>query len=445
MVLNYLFLKKSNMKKYLLIISTILISGCNTKATDFVPEGGKYFVDSLSENVERKDVEQTITLSLNHGYDIPYRYGSLSANITGIGKIYSISKYVNDHINIYSEPSIIGDNLIILNNSGILTKFKITSDNKILKIWQRSLEVDSASESSTGVKDNVVVISSSNTIIGLDLESGKQIWSTQIDSTIGSKPLFINNIVVFIAKNDAAYAIDYKSGRLEWYLPNIINKHNRALFSITPILIDNYIVQQTYDDQIRFINHTNGQVEFITTINNQYKHVKGKEFLNHYGNIAYDSYEKVLYLNNSNGEIVKLRIGANQPDWIIPSIVSKPLWLLDNIIISLNDLGDIAALSKSDGKIIWSNNIIKKITNKNNEKDIFGKLKPYNTISFTPPIVIDGEIIIISSNNKLIRISPENGTILDVKDYQNDIFGLPFIHNNKVFIIKNNGSTIMQL
>jgi outer membrane protein assembly factor BamB len=88
---------------------------------------------------------------------------------------------------------------------------------------------------------------------------------------------------------------------------------------------------------------------------------------------------------------------------------------------------------------------LKKIVKQSNEKDIFGNPKAYNEISLTPPIVIDGKIIVISSNQKLIIISPENGRILEVKDYTEDIFGQPFVYGNKIYILKDNGRTILQL
>lgn len=445
MVLNYLFLIKSSMKKYPLILAVMLISGCNEKIADLAPKGGKYFLDSLGDNINQNDIEQGIALKISDS-DYNYRYGSLNGKLSGIPQTHRITNDVKDNVSLYSIPAVEGDNMVILNSSGILTKFKIIQEDKLVKVWQQSLNIGFASELSVGIKDGLVIVScGSNSIMSFDLETGKEIWKTQVDSPIGSKPLFTNDTLVFFAKNDAAYAINHNSGELHWYLPNTINRYNRSLFSTTPLLIDGYIVQQTYDDQVRFINPKNGQVELIVYIGNLYKNVKGREFLNHYGNIAYDKYDKALYLTNSSGAIVKLKIGSNQPDWIMPAIVSKPIWLLDNIILTVNDLGSIVALSKSDGKVIWSKNIIKKLIDTSNEKDIFGNPKPYNEISLTPPIVIDNKIIVISSNHKLIIISPENGRILAIKNYKENIFGLAFTHNNKVYIIKDNGRTIMQL
>lgn len=448
MISNYLFLRRSSMsyiRIYSLIFTVLTASGCNEKKTDLASGSGKYFVETLGVNVNRQDLDQSVVVEINNG-NYSYRYGSLNGKLFNTENYNRISQHTRDNINIYAKPSFYKGNGIILNSAGKITKFKTTSDSKISKIWTKDLNINFCSELSTDVKDNIIIATcGSNIIRGFDFENGQELWKFEVDQAIASQPLFIGDFVVFFAKNDAAYSINYKSGVLEWYIPNVINTNNRSLFSAIPLQIDKYVIQQTYDDQVRGINFLSGQVEWISSIANPYKNVKGKEFLNHYGNSAYDVENRTMYLNNSSGSIVKLKIGANKPDWIVPAVVSKPVWLLDNIVVAVDDLGSIFALSKFDGKVIWSNNILEKIIKKGDEKDIFGKPKPYNEIVFTPPVVIDRKIIIISNNKKLIVISPENGRILEVKNYSQNIFSEPFIFDGKAYVMTDNGKVIIQL
>ena len=447
MVLNYLSLKKSSMsfKKYALLISALLTVSCTEKQEDISTLSGKYFVESLGENLYNKDLTQSTVVQISDG-NYNHRYGSINSKLLGEAIVNRVNKYVKSDLEVYGIPTSDGEDITTLSSNGDLTKFKILPDGSISKTWQNTLPVAFCSELSTGIKDRVVVATcGSNSIFGFDLETGKKLWDTRVNDTIASKPLFTGNLAVFFAKNDAVYGINYNSGEIQWYVPNIINANNRSLFPVTQLLVDGYVIQQTYDDQVRGINAVNGQVEWISSISNQYKNVKGKEFLNHYGNITYDHQHKTIYLNNSSGSIVKLKIGSNKPDWIVPAVVSKPVWLLDNTILAVDDLGSVVAFSKFDGKKIWSNNILQKIIKKGDEKDIFGKPKPYNEISLTQPIVVDGMIIIISSNKKLIIISPENGRILEIKNYSQNIYGQPFSHNGKVYVMTDNGRTIVQL
>ena len=445
-MLNYLFLRKSSMT-YIRISSFIFailaISGCNNKKVDIAPEGGNYFIETLGPNINRKDLDQSTIVQIHQG-NYNYRYGSLNGKLLNNLNFNRLSRHIKDNINIYAKPYFDKENIVTLSSSGEIIKFQITSDDTTSKIWTKDLNINYCSDLSIGVKDNIIVATCGTNVIR-GFENGKELWKLEVDHTIASQPLFIGDFVVFFAKNDAAYSINYKSGVLEWYIPNVINSNNRSLFSSMPLQIEQYIIQQTYDDQIRAINASSGQIEWMSSIGTQYKNIRGKEFLNNYGNIAYDIKSKAIYLNNSNGAIVKLKVGSNKPDWIVPAIVSKPVWLLDNIVIAIDDLGSIIALSNIDGKIIWSNNILDKIIKEGDKKDIFGNSKPYNEISLTAPIVIDSKIIIITSNKKLIVISPENGKILEVKSYSQNIFGEPFIFNGKVYVMTDNGKVLIQL
>ncbi len=443
-----MFLKRSNMScifRYGIFLSTLILAACSDKKSEIATENGKYFVESLGENVDKKDLEQSIVIqSTDSNYN--YRYGSINAKLSQNIISSRIDRYVNDDIKVFSNPFLINNSIATLSSSGKLTKATLSDNGKTSIIWQKTVDSNFCNDLSVGlIEDIVVTTCGSNIIRGFSYKNGEELWKLEVDSLIASKPLFTRDAAIFFAKNDSAYAVNYKSGQLQWYLPNVFNENNRSLFSVTPLLVDGYIIQQTYDDELRAINAVNGQIEWIANVSHKYQNVKGKEFLNHYGNIAYDGVDKTLYINNSSGAIVKLKVGSNKPDWVVSVVVSKPVWLLSNIILAVDDLGSIIALSKADGKIIWSNNILKNIIKESNKKDIFGKPKPYNEISLTAPIVIDGKIVVISSNNKLLTISPKNGKIIEVKSYGQNIFGQPFVHDGNVYVMTNNGRQIIKL
>lgn len=431
--------------RYAFLFTAILTSGCSEKKVDQTAGHGKYFVQSLGENLNQKNIEESTIVNIVNG-NYEYRYGSINAKLLNNPISSRVSRYVYDHIDSVSIPTISHDTITSLNTDGKLIKSRILSNGKLSKIWDKKIYSGICNDLSVALNNGLLITTcGSNIIKAFDFENGKDLWSTEVDNSITSNALFTENLAVFFAKNDAVYALNYNSGKIQWYVPNIINANNRSLFSAVPLLVDGYVIQQTYDDQVRAINALNGQVEWVMSVGNQYKNVKGKEFLNHYGNLTYDEIAKTLYLNNSSGAIVKVKIGSNKPDWVVPAVVSKPVWLLDNIILAVDDLGSVVAFSKADGKKIWYNNILQKIIKKGDDKDIFGKPKPYNEISLTPPVVVNGKIIVISSNKKLIIISPENGRVLEIKNYSQNIYGQPFSHDGKLYVMTDNGRTIIQL
>lgn len=429
--------------KYSLLIGLLINTGCSEKKSHLAPENGKYYIQSLGDNVNQKTLEQSIVVKSSDS-NIKYRAGSLNGKLSDNIVVNRISGQSQEDINVFAVPSISGNDIITLTGSGKLIKSTILPNGKISKIWEKTIYSGFCSNISLGSNENIILATcGDNSIKGFNVENGSELWKLDIDSPIVSQPSFVGGSTIFFGKNDSVYSVNYISGELQWYLSNTINSSNRSLYPAAPLLVEKYIIQQSYDDQVRAINVENGQIEWLADISSG--NVKGKEFLNYYGNIAYDMTESTLYLNNSSGEIVKLKIGSDNPQWIKPSIVSKPLWLLDNIILAVNDLGSIVALSKADGTTIWSNDILKKIIKKGEDKDFFGKQKPYNEISLTPPIVIDNQIILMTSNGKLIIVSPENGRILSVKNLNKNVFGSPFVHNNKIYVITRNGREIIQL
>jgi hypothetical protein len=430
---------------YSLILSLLVIAGCSEKKLDIPPANGRYFIETLGHNIDNKSPEKAVKIIGNYSNE-SYRYGSLSGKLSDNIVSSKVAGGFKEDIRVFAIPTISNHNITTLTSGGNIVRGIISPNGTFKKTWIKSMGNSFCSNIAIGERDNIIVATcGTNTVKGFDSTNGSELWSLTLDNPITSQPSFIGDYSILFGKNDSIYSVNYKSGELYFYIANTINSSNKSLFPATPLIVDDYIIQQSADDQVRAINSVNGQVEWMATIANQYSTTKGKEFLNSYGNIAYDKAESALYLNNSSGEIVKIKIGEDKPQWTRAAITAKPLWLTDSIVVAVNELGVVMALSKSDGSIIWSNNIIKKIIGKGQDNDLFGKKKPYNEISLMNPVIIDNKIMITTSNSKLVIISPENGRLLQVKDFRQDIFGQLFVHNDKIYVMTSNGRQIIQL
>ncbi len=431
----------------LLLFCTQNLIGCTKNKEDSASTDGQYFIKSLGDSVDAKDVKGNVPFKniskSQSNYD--HRNGSLEAKLSTLKK-HKLNGGWNYDIKMFSTPTVTQNGFILINDEGIINSIEDRDSN--LKWTTKFFNKPTlCSNLSSTIQDNIVVVScGTNVLSGFDTTNGKKLWSTELDMAVGSKPLIIkvntHGYIFIFSKNDAVYSLDLESGELLWFVPSVMNVENKNISETKPTLFNGrFIIQQTADDQIRLIGMYDGSVDWIGSVSNTREYVKGKDFVNTYGNIALDI--KDMYITNSDGFIVKMEIGKDKPEWMTPMITSKPVWLLNDRVFGINDMGVLFALSKADGKTLWSYKLNPTMISKN--KGLFKSGSSYDEIYYSAPIVIDNKILILSSKNQLFLITPEDGEIIEQKDFKENIFGQQIVHNGKIYVLINNGNAIVGL
>lgn len=396
-----------------LFIACGLLMSCSSKKDNFSSEKGKYFVKSLNDSVSRSTIlkdEQIIPLR-----DFFY--------------VYNLSFDYKKDIVLHFEPTIVNQSLIALNDDGQLT---LLNTNKFTKIWTTKAFKGFCSNLSTGVSHNTIIASCGNNIVkAFDLKSGKIIWENTLHTPIASKAIFDDNNAIVFGKNDSVYALNIVNGKINWMLPSISKFNHKNLFEYAPLIVDQYVIQQTFDDQIRFINTHNGSVDAILNITDTQQYVKGKEFLNAYGKLVFDESEKAIYSVNSDGAVIKLILGNEKVEWMQSMMVSKQPLVLKNHIIVVNEMGNLIALSKITGQPLWKKSLTSKLYNKTSH------------MLFSTPVLWHNNILMVTSDNHMLILDSEDGHVISHKKFTTNIFGQPFIVNDKLCIMLNNGSKIL--
>lgn len=424
-------------KKLLATIAIVAaITGCEKKKESLSNRDGNYFVESLGNKIELGTSQGKISLnSKDESASYNYRVGSLDADLSG-EKEYSLGSSWNAKVRIFSEGTFTNRGLVFVNDKGEISLVKLGEKIE----WKKDFfdRKGFCSKLSLAVKDDLLALScGTKSVVGFDLAEGKKLWQTPLDYAVASQPLFFKEKVVVFSDSDGVYALDAKLGEVLWFVPGIINQKNKTILETKPILVkEQYIIQQTADDQIRAIDINSGEVTWQVNASVKNNYVKGKDFTNHYSHFSFS--EDNLYFTNSDGFVVKIRLGNAKPEWIVPMVISKPLWSFHSAIFGVTDLGVLTAISKSDGRVIWSINLVEQIKGKKSDVK-----EDYDEIEFSAPIVINNKLLVVSSNNKLLSFDPINGKMLDVR--KTNGFGQPFVHKGKIYLITNNGNKIIEL
>ena len=95
-------------------------------------------------------------------------------------------------------------------------------------------------------------------------------------------------------------------------------------------------------------------------------------------------------------------------------------------MFALTTDGDLVAINKQDGKIVWTTII--PYANDDEKLGVFT----------SGPILANDALLVASSNGKLFSISPYNGRIMGVADIEEGVETYPVMVNETLLLTTNN-------
>ena len=317
-------------------------------------------------------------------------------------------------------------------------------------------------------EDNIIFFSDKGAILKFDSRS-KLIWKKNYYSKQEKKLrpfLFFakNNEVLIVADNIAkTYALNINTGELLW------SKDNTSAFNSEIKVYEDYFFVVDYENNLRCFSTKDGQeIWKVSTENSLLKSQKKLSIVIH---------KNKVFFNNSIGDITAVNIDSGNLQWIVPTLkntnyssnyflkISNLLasgdsiyfstnmnefysvdidsgttnWIkninsslrstiIDNIIFSISDEGFLNIINSTNGEIIRRTNLFFKI-----------KVKKRNKIKPVGFVVGKNKIYVSIDNGRIFIVDIKTGKTKSSLKVANNHISRPFILNESLFIIKDNG------
>ncbi len=452
----------------------LFLTGCTDKKEDFTAAKGKYFVETLGTNVRMNEKTLSSRASaeqLDHNYE--YHYGNIpfvwlqdmrpSYEVIGTSRCSAVS--------IPSTPIFTQDGMLTLNDKGDISLLKLQDGKKNI-IWKSNFFKATAGKeknafrfknlitSDSNVCTNLAVAESNGVVIttcGIDvvkafsLKDGSFLWEQVVDLPVDSAPLVIPQtwVVVVQSASSALYGLNLNDGKIAWLIPGVSVNTSSSIapnkfMILTSGQVDS-VLRHTKYGTIQLINAKNGEILWEITLPAPQRYVKGAELTTEYNEIAFDEKNKYIYMQSGDGIVAAIKIGDSKPTWIKPLMVTKPLWIDEKHIYAVSNVGSVIAMCKQSGEIVWLNNVIEKINERNSNGSMGFTRREYDHITLSAPVLIGDNVVVVSSNGKLILLNHITGKITDIMQINRGIFNRPIIHENMLYMFAKNGTKLIKL
>ena len=425
-------------KKLICIFIILLISHCSFNSKSSFWNQTKI----IKEERNKKQLFKTTTLAnfeINEDLEISikskkFKNDSFQNNLTNNngrlnynGILKKASKFRFSKIEKFKEfePEIIFDkeNLIFFSNKGSILKF----NNQSKLLWKKNYYSKNEKKLKpilffANDKKTLIVADNIAKLYALDINSGDLLWTKNSPAAFNSEIKIYKNYFFLIDYENILRCFSVIDGKEIWNIKteNSILKSQKKLSLVIK------------DDKIIF-NNSIGDITAVDLFGNLIWIVPTSKNLNSsttyflkMSNLLINK-DSVYFSTNMN-EFYSLDINNGLTNWIQNVNSSLRSTIIDDIIFSVSDEGYLSIINSNTGEIIRRTDIFSDI-----------KAKKRKKIRATGFIVGIDKIYVSLSNGKIFIVDIKSGKTISSIKIDNEHISRPFVKNEELFVIKDNG------
>lgn len=298
----------------------------------------------------------------------------------------------------------------------LLSKFSFKSSSKgetsYKLLWSADLKRKTSnihfSSGAMTYRDGILFLThGTRDIIAFDASVGAELWRRRLPDVARLQPVLFQNAAIVQTLNNQTYAMDINSGRILWQhdgLPETLSTGR----NIAPIVHKGRVIVGYSSGQLVALNLADGQELWQMNLSREGDVLPG------YTPVALESQPVVdgdaVYVASGNGFLIKVSMENGSIHWQHKVRDIQAMNKAGNAIFVTNNAKQVAAITADTGQVIWATDLDPIIEGK--------KPKSRKPTQVLTPVVVNGQLIVVSSDGKLRHLSVETGEIIKTVDVE---------------------------
>ena len=265
-------------------------------------------------------------------------------------------------------------------------------------------------------------------VIAVEPESGEIRWRQKLDAPVRAAPTVAGGLAYVVSRNDQAFGIDLKNGRIRWRT-STIEPEAGILGGASPAVRGGLVVLPFASGEVVGAVARNGRRAWTAsipggrrgTVRSRISDITGDPVI--VGN--------TVYVANQSGRFAALDRRSGQRLWSVNEGSTGPALPIGDSVFFVTDTGMVKRLRASDGAELWSVALA----------EFANAEKRRNAIVYSGPMMVGERLLIATSDGQLLSFDPSTGAALG----QSSIGGggtmvQPAVTNGTVLVLAQNGT-----
>lgn len=275
----------------------------------------------------------------------------------------------------------------------------------------------------------VYVSSGYGAVVALNAQTGNEVWRRDTTSPMQSAPAIADGRVFAITDDNELYVLDSATGDLLWTYQSIAESA-RLLTAPAPAIVDDIVVAPFASGELVALRVENGRPIWQDVLSRG-SQLTPMSSLNDIPAPPVVS-NGIVYAMSHSGVLVAINLQTGERVWSKPAGGSNMPWLAGDFIFAITGEGELLAMSREDGGIVWLTSL-PVFENPKKRKD---------RISWAGPILAGNQLILASSVDGGRVVDPISGRITSDFDTKGDVYVPPIVANGTVYILNDEAELI---
>lgn len=263
----------------------------------------------------------------------------------------------------------------------------------------------------------------------LDANTGASIWRNQGRVPMHSAPTYGGGRVFAVTDDNELVAYNAANGEVLWTYQGIVESA-RMLTAPSPAVIDEVVIAPFASGEIVALRVQNGSVLWQDAMSSSGR-LTPLATLNDIaaGPVIADGY---VIASAQSGSMTAFDLRTGQRIWTQPAGTLGYPWVAGDVVFTVTTEGQVAALSKLDGSVLW----ITQLAQFKNAK------KRKKRIAYAGPVLAGERLLVFGSNGIATQIEPYYGGIQREFKIGESVYVPPIVANETIYLLTDSAKVV---
>ncbi|WP_390913928.1 PQQ-binding-like beta-propeller repeat protein [Pseudosulfitobacter sp. SM2401] len=265
-------------------------------------------------------------------------------------------------------------------------------------------------------------------LVAMDAANGAVRWRQQLNATGSGQPTVSGNLVYVLAGDDTGWALDTKTGRIEWQITGAASVSN-VLGAPAPVVADDLAIFAFGSGELQAVFRRGGLRRWDASILGERPGRALSNIDDVTGTPVVDG--SVLYAGNQAGRIAAINVRSGARLWTARDGAVGPVWPAGDSVFAVTDKNELVRLDANDGSRVWGVQLPNFLKNK--------PRKTAEIFAHHGPIVAGGRVIVASNDGMLRSFDPRDGSLIASSEIPGGATTAPIVVGSTLYVVGRKG------
>lgn len=264
---------------------------------------------------------------------------------------------------------------------------------------------------------------SSGEVLGLNAESGTEIWRQDLELPLRAAPTVADGLVLVLSADNQLYALDGTTGRPVWRHTGFFESAG-LLGGPSPAVHRGIVVVPYSSAEVYALRLDSGRPLWNDTVQRPRRTLALAEINDIDASPVID--RGLVYVAGHGGETAALDLRRGVRAWDIDLASTETPWVAGDYVYVLSTRNEVVCLLRENGRVRWVSPLPRHTDPDDPSSD---------PIAWSGPLLIGDRLLFAGSHGQLITVSPYNGEILGRIDVPAPVLVPPVAADGTVYAV----------